>query len=130
MPPPKKIDEKTIVEKYVNGDAGIVEIAKQYGVCHKTIKRVLLNHGITVKSGGTITPKAKRDEAKTMYESGLPIKTIAKNLGIWGEKLKRLAQQENWSAEKQKKNFDPEPNDIQLAIDLYKKGGKIDSILS
>lgn len=60
MPPPKKLDEKTIVEKYVNGDAGIVEIAKQHGVCHKTIKRVLLNHGITVKSGGTILPHPTR----------------------------------------------------------------------
>ena len=86
-----ELNEDQILTWYIEEGRGLVEIGKQLRTSHRTIRNILQKHDVTIRPGGPPVLEKDISVARTMYEQGIPFKTIAKALHKWPLKLKQIA---------------------------------------
>lgn len=75
-----KLDEKGIVSRYENKES-MKSISLSYGVSVRTVRRVLTDNGITIRTKGGIEP-LNEEEIISMYKRGISSSEIAKKFNV------------------------------------------------
>ncbi|MBZ5735144.1 helix-turn-helix domain-containing protein [Nocardioides sp. TRM66260-LWL] len=81
-----------MVERYVAGET-VKALAAEHGLHHQTIRAVLVEAGVLVRTRQRLTQK-QLEEIVKLYESGLTTTEIGERLGVYastvGRQLKKL----------------------------------------
>lgn len=87
-------NEAEIVRRYTDPaiEASIRALAKEYGCCEETLRRVLVRHGVAIRVTGpahVFTPD-EEDDIVASYRNRISIRALADRYGVSHETLRRV----------------------------------------
>lgn len=127
------IDKELLIEKYLNTNKTMCDIAKEFGVSYSTIQRTLKKYGIPTKPNKSykrkpiISPFKEEvtniEKLKGMFNDCVPIMTIANTLGVGRRAVERKVKELGLVRVKSmmsRKQYSKENDEI--IVKLYKEG--------
>lgn len=89
--------EEKIIQEYLNGKS-ISALEREYPLSYKSIRKLLVENNVSIRGGRKkkVLTSLEIEKIKQLYEDGVGLETIGKEVGYSKEKIKDIVKENNF----------------------------------